>query len=297
MPIGLITHMDASRAEDVVDLITNVDYKNTPLYSGLAESSASNTLHEWLTDTYASSADNAQVEASDSSAADLTQPSRSTNVVQMFRKNIVVSDTERAVRVYGASDPYTYQMQKSMVELARDIEKALMAGTKASGASGVARRLNGVVASITTNATARTSGTSLTETEFNDIMKGVWDGGTDANPDEVYVGSYLKRVISGFTAGTTKFTDVNDKRLINAVDVYEGDFGVHKIFKHREVPTSAVVAIDSSKWRVAYLNGRRPKHIPLAKTGSATKGMIEGELTLEALNEKSSAKRTGYFVG
>lgn len=297
MPIGLITHMDASRAEDVVDLITNVDYKNTPLYSGLAESSASNTLHEWLTDTYASSADNAQVEASDSSAADLTQPSRSTNVVQMFRKNIVVSDTERAVRVYGASDPYTYQMQKSMVELARDIEKALMAGTKASGASGVARRLNGVVASITTNATARTSGTSLSETEFNDIMKGVWDGGTDANPDEVYVGSYLKRVISGFTAGSTKFTDVNDKRLINAVDVYEGDFGVHKIFKHREVPTSAVVAIDSSKWRVAYLNGRRPKHIPLAKTGSATKGMVEGELTLEALNEKSSAKRTGYFVG
>lgn len=297
MPIGLITHMDASRAEDVVDLITNVDYKNTPLYSGLAESSASNTLHEWLTDTYASSADNAQVESSDAAAADLTQPSRATNVVQMFRKNIVVSDTERAVRVYGASDPYTYQMQKSMVELARDIEKALMAGTKASGASGVARRLNGVIASITTNATARTSGTSLTETEFNDIMKGVWDAGTDANPDEVYVGSYLKRVISGFTAGTTKFTDVNDKRLINAVDVYEGDFGVHKIFKHREVPTSAVVAIDSSKWRVAYLNGRRPKHIPLAKTGSATKGMVEGELTLEALNEKSSAKRTGYFVG
>jgi len=301
MPIGLITHMDASRAEDVVDLITNVDYKNTPLYSGLAESSASNTLHEWLTDTYASSADNAQVESSDAAAADLTQPVRATNIVQMFRKNIVVSDTERAVRVYGASDPYTYQMQKTMVELARDIEKALMAGTKASGASGVARRLNGCIASITTNATARNSGTSLSETEFNDIMKGVWDGGTDASPDEVYVGSYLKRVISGYTAGSTKFEDASDKRLTNVVDVYEGDFGVHKIFKHREVPSAAgtatVVAIDSSKWRVAYLNGRRPKHIPLAKTGSSTKGMIEGELTLEALNEKSSAKRSGYFVG
>jgi hypothetical protein len=297
MPIGLITHMDASRAEDVVDLITNVDYKNTPLYSGLAESSANNTLHEWLTDTYASSADNAQVESSDAAAADLTQPTRSTNVVQMFRKNIVVSDTERAVRVYGASDPYTYQMQKAMVELARDIEKAIMSGTRASGASGTARRLNGVVALISTNASAYTSGTTLTETIFNDIMKKVWDSGTDASPDEVYVGSYLKRVISGFTAGSTKFTDVNDKRLINAVDVYEGDFGVHKLFKHREVPTATVVAIDSSKWRVAYLNGRRPKHIPLAKTGSATKGMIEGELTLEALNEKSSAKASGFNVG
>ena len=297
MPIGLITHMDASRAEDVVDLITNVDYKSTPLYSGLSESTAMNTLHEWLTDTFATSADNAQVEAGDASTTDLTQPSRANNVVQMFRKNIVVSDTERAVRVYGASDPYTYQMQKAMVELARDIEKALMAGTRASGASGTARRLAGVVASITTNATARSSGTSLSETEFNDIMKGVWDAGTDSNPDEVYVGSYLKRVISGFTAGSTKFTEVTDRRLTNVVDVYEGDFGVHKLFKHREVPTNTVVALDSSKWRVAYLNGRRPKHIPLAKTGSATKGMIEGELTLEALNEKSSAKRSGYFIG
>ena len=297
MPIGLITHMDASRAEDVVDLITNVDFKSTPLYSGLSESTAMNTLHEWLTDTFAASADNAQVEAGDASTTDLTQPSRANNVVQMFRKNIVVSDTERAVRVYGASDPYTYQMQKAMVELARDIEKALMAGTRASGASGTARRLAGVVASITTNATARTSGTSLSETEFNDIMKGVWDAGTDSNPDEVYVGSYLKRVISGYTAGSTKFTEVTDRRLTNVVDVYEGDFGVHKLFKHREVPTNTVVALDSSKWRVAYLNGRRPKHVPLAKTGSATKGMIEGELTLEALNEKSSAKRSGYFIG
>lgn len=302
MAIGLITHMDTSRAEDVVDLITNVDYKSTPFLSGLSESTASNTLHEWLTDSYAASGDNAQVEAADQVISDLTQPTRTNNVVQMFRKDIVVSDTERAVKVYGASDPYTYQMQKKMVELARDIEKALVAGTRASGASGTARRLNGALALITTNATARNSGTSLSETEFNDIMAGVWNNGTDQFADEVYVGSYLKRVISGYTSvNGTKFVNVDDKRLVNAVDVYEGDFGLHKIFLHREVPSTAgvatVLAVDSRKWRIAYLNGRRPQHIPLAKTGSATKGMIEGELTLESLNEKSSAKRSGYFVG
>lgn len=301
MAIGLITHMDTSRAEDVVDLITNVAYKTTPLYSGLAESTATNTLHEWLTDTYATSADNAVVEGSDATTVDLTQPSRSNNVVQGFRKVLTVSDTERAVNVYGANDPYTYQMQKGMVELARDIEKALMAGTRASGASGTARRLSGVIACISTNATARNSGTSLSETEFNDIMAGVWNSGTDQYADEVYVGSYLKRVITGYTAGSTKFIQSEDKRLTNSVDVYEGDFGIHKIFLHREIPTAAgsaaIVALNSNKWRVAYLQGRRPQHIPLSKTGSSTKGMIEGELTLESLNEASSAKRTGYFVG
>lgn len=302
MAIGLITHMDTSRAEDVVDLITNVAYKSTPLYSGLAESTATNTLHEWLTDAYATSADNAIVEGSDATIVDHTQPVRSNNVVQAFRKTLTVSDTERAVNVYGANDPYTYQLQKGMVELARDIEKALMAGTRASGASGTARRLSGVIACISTNATARNSGTSLSETEFNDIMAGVWNSGTDQYADEVYVGSYLKRVITSYTAGSTKFANIEaDKRLTNAVDVYEGDFGIHKIFLHREVPsaagTAALVALDSKKWRVAYLQGRRPQHIPLAKTGSSTKGMIEGELTLESLNEASSAKRTGYFVG
>lgn len=297
MAIGLITHMDTTRKEDVVDLITNVAYKTTPFYSGLAESTATNTLHEWLTDTFASSADNAQVENSDPTYVDHTQPTRINNVVQMFRKPVQVSDTERAIAVYGAADPYTYQMQKAATELARDIEKALVAGTRASGASGTARRLNGAIAQISTNATARNSGTSLSETEFNDIMAGVWGSGTDQYADEVYTGSYLKRVISGYTAGNTKYVKSDDQRLTNSVDVYEGDFGIHKIFLHREVPTNALLAIDSKKWRVAYLAGRRPTHTPLAKTGSSTKGMIEGELTLEGLNQGSSAYRSGYFNG
>lgn len=297
MAIGLITHMDTTRKEDVVDLITNVAYKSTPFYSGLAESTATNTLHEWLTDTFATSADNAVVENSDPTYVDHTAPTRINNVVQMFRKPVQVSDTERAIAVYGASDPYTYQMQKAATELARDIEKALVAGTRASGASGTARRLNGAIAQISTNLTARNSGTSLSETEFNDIMSGVWTSGTDQYADEVYTGAYLKRVISGYVAGSTKFIKSDDQRLTNSVDVYEGDFGIHKIFLHREVPTNALLAIDSKKWRVAYLAGRRPTHTPLAKTGSATKGMLEGELTLEGLNQGSSAYRSGYFNG
>lgn len=301
MAIGLITHMDTTRPEDVVDLVTNVDYKSTPFFSGLEESTATNTLHEWLVDNYDASADNATVESSDATIVDLTQPTRSTNVVQMFRKVVTVSDTERAVSHYGTGDPYTYQLRKKMVEMARDVEKALIAGTRASGASGTARRLDGAIAAISTNATARASGTSLSETEFNDIVAGVFDNGTDENVDEIYTGSYLKRAISGYTANSTKNVEAEDKRLVNAVDIYISDFGVHKLFISREVPSAAgaaaVLAVDSDKWRVAYLQGRRPQHVPLSKTGSSTKGMLEGELTLESLNEQSSAYRSGYFVG
>lgn len=297
MAIGLITHMDQTRVEDVTDLVTNVDFTSTPFYSSIGESVAVNTFHEWLVDSYADPADNAAVEGSDQTFNDLDQPTRVTNVVQLFNKDVRVSNTQQRVSHYGMSDPYTYQLQKKLVELARDIEKALVAGTRASGASGVARRLNGAIALVTTNKTARTSGTSFTSSEFNDIVAGIWDNGTDINVDKVFTGSYLKRVISGFTDSNTKNVEASEKRIYNTVSVYESDFGVHMIHLSREVPAGGVLAIDSSKWRTAYLTDGRPQHIPLATIGSAKRGMLEGELTLEALNEKSSAYRSGYFVG
>ena len=151
---------------------------------------------------------------------------------------------------------------------------------------------------ITTNKTARNSGTSLSETEFNDILQGIYDSGTDISVDKAFTGASLKRVISGYTAGSTKFTDANGNKLYNTFSVYESDFGVVSLYLEREVPTTAgnkgILLVDSSKWRVAYLTDGRPQHIPLSMVGSAKRGMLEGELTLEALNEKSSAYRSGY---
>ena len=298
--MGLSTPMTQGKTmvEDVTDLIVNVDYKSTPFYSALAESTATNTLHSWLTDTYAASADNAAAEGNDLVFTDAVVASRRSNIVQLFQKDIRVSNTEMRVAHYGMGDPYTYQLQKKLVEMARDIEKALIAGTTASGDSGVARRLNGAIALITTNKTARNSGTSLSETEFNDILAGIYDSGTDVNVDKAFLGSSLKRVVSGYTAGSTKFTDADGKRLYNTVSIYESDFGVVSLHLEREVPTTAgnkgILLIDSSKWRVSYLTGGRPQHMPLAIIGSAKRGMLEAELTLEALNEKSSAYRSGY---
>lgn len=299
MPIGLISVNDQTMVEDVTDLITNVDFESTPFYSALAEAQATNTLHQWLVDSYASAADNAQAEGYTTTHTDISAPTRSTNIVQLFGKEIRVSNTEQRVAHYGMSDPYTYQMKKKMTELARDIEKALVAGTRASGDSGVARRLNGAIALITTNKTARNSGTSLSETEFNDILQGIYDNGTDISVDKAFTGASLKRVISGYTAGSTKNVDASGKKLFNTIGVYESDFGVVSVHLEREVPITAgnkgILMVDSSKWRVAYLTDGRPQHIPLGLSGSAKSGIIETELTLEALNQKSSAYRGGYI--
>lgn len=297
MAIGLITHDDTTRPEDVTGVITNLDFTSTPFLSNIGESVANNTFHEWQTDTYASSADNAVIESSDASVVDLTQPSRSTNIVQLFRKVISVSDTEVAIPHYGMGDPFTYQTDKKMTELNRDMEKAAIAGTRASGSSGVARRMDGAIALITTNKTAQTSGTSFTETIFNNLLKDVYDNGTDSTVDLVLLPSYLKLVVDRFNTKTTQNLDAGDYKQVLRLENYVSAFGAHQIAFSRELPSSGVLGVDTSKWRRAWLVNRQPKLTPLGKTGSSTKGLLEAEATLEALNEKSSFYASGYFVG
>lgn len=299
MAIGLITDMSQGQTlqEDVVDAIYNVDYKSTPFTSRIGESVATNTLHSWLVDYFAAPALNATIESADATVVDMVEAVRKSNVVQLFRKVITVSDTELAVPHYGMNDPFEYQTQKNMVALARDMELAAIAGTRASGSSGVARQADGAIALITTNKTAQTSGTCFTETIFNSLLSQVFTSGTDEDVDLVLVGAYLKLAIDKFTTNTTRYIDATAFEQALRVDTYMSSFGIHKIALSRQVPTAGVLGLDTSKWRTAWLVNRRVSLKPLGKTGSSTKGLLEGEATWEALNEKSSFYASGYFIG
>lgn len=297
MAIGLQTYPDSTRHEDVVDLVTNVDYKSTPFISRIGESVATNTYHEWLTDTLATPGVNAGVEGADVTVVDLAAPARTGNVVQLFQKVITVSDTEIAIPHYGLNDPFEYQTEKKMQETARDIELAAVAGTRASGSSGVARQMDGAIALISSNKTAQTSGTSFTEDVFNSLMATVYNSGTDEDVDLVMTGAYLKRAIDKFTTNTTKYLDAEEFKQVLRVDVYQSSFGQHEIVMERNIPASGVLGVDTSKFRLAWLVNRRLAIRPLSKTGSATKALLEGEATLEALNQKSSFYASGYFTG
>ena len=304
MAIGAITPNDQGKTmqEDVVDAIYNVSYTATPLISAIGESVATNTLHSWLTDAYAAPAYNAGIEGADVTVVDPVIPSRSNNIVQLFQKTITVSDTEQAIPHYGLNDPLEYFTMKAMREQARDMELAWVAGTRASGSSGVARQADGAIALISTNKTARSSGASLSEDEFNAQISGVYStGSTDEEVDLILTGPYLKRVIDKFATNTTKYLDADAFRQVLRVDVYQSSFGQHRIVMERNVPaaagTAGVLGLDTSKWRTAWLVNRRTSVKPLAKTGSAVKALLEGEATLEGLNEKSSFYASGYFVG
>ncbi len=266
--------------------------------SGLGTSTCKDVLHQWLTDTLKTVATNAYVEGVDATFVDRTDPSRLYNMTQIIRVGYEVTDTERAVTSAGFNDRYAYEAQKALKEWSNDAEYALMRSSLACGATNVARSMDGVKQWMKKSTSANytdCSGVSLSETLLNDYFQAVWDDGTEVNA--VYVPMFLKRRISGFTAGATKNVEASDKRLVLAVDVYEGDAAkMVKLFAHRYVTVSGtdyghkdtagdVVGLDEDKWKVAYL--RKPFTRELSKTGDATKGEVVGELTLECLHRNA----------
>lgn len=292
---SVYTYDSNARKESLLNIITNITPEENSLLKDLGKSSASNSLHEWVTDTLKTAAAQSVVEGSDASFANRTNPTRVQNQTQIVRIDFSVTDTERARDYPGFKDRYAYEMEKAMKEWNNDAEFNLLRSTLATGTGSATRTMAGLKAAITTVATAQ-SGVSLSETMLNDYVQNAWNQG--GRPTDVYVGARLKRRISGFTANTTRNVQAEDKKAVNVVDTYVSDFGVLRIKLHRYLWQSGdtnydIIGIQPDKFRVAYF--REPEHTSLAKTGSATKGMIEGEFTLEYLAENSSFKATAVL--
>jgi len=300
MAFGLQTYDDSARREDLIDLIADVSPDSNPLSTMLATVDASQTLHEWLEDYLSRPTSvSAAIEGAAATYSDLSQPSRRNNITQIINKTFRVSGTESVVSVGGMGDPYDYQAAKALKDWKNELEYALVRGSVASGASGVARQMSGLQAVITSHSTARNSGTSLSETEFNAMVKEVWeDVGNEDVFDMVLVPMGLKQKISTFTAGNLRNVDASDRRLTRPVQVYESDGGIHRIFAHKDVQNAAgtvnFLGIKEDKYRIAYL--RRPVREELAKDGDRRNGQIVGEATLEFLAERTSVNRTGYAL-
>lgn len=294
-PSGVtITYDDGNRLEDVMRTVIMLTPTDKPFTTGIGKTRASNTLHQWPEDTATTRSDNAQIEGSAFSYTAKTAPSRIVNITQILDKEFFVSSTERWVKSAGIDDRFLYEKGKALLEIGTDIEHAYLRGSLSSGTGSAARRMAGALNFVTNNATAVASGTKLTESFFVGLAQLAWDDG--GRPTEVYCGAFVKRIISGYTAGTTKNTNATDKRLVNAVDIYESDFGVMKIFISRDMLSGAnagsVLLIEPEKFKMAI--GEPVMEVPnVAQDSHGTKGVYRYEGTLEVLGERHNALATG----
>jgi len=264
---------------------------------------ATNTLHEWTTyNTARPTSVTTVIEGADASYADLEHPVRTFNVTSIVTEPVKVSATMKAVSVATGEDPYAFQKEKALKRLKAKMEWLTINGALATGASGVARQVTGIDGMISTNVTARTSGTSFSEIELNDIMQDVWSNvGKEYLSDILVCPMVISRRISGFTSNLTRNIDAKEKRLSSQIRVYDTQVGNSlMIVPHQDVRAAAgtltVYALREDTWKHSFLKGREPQWEELAKTGDSDNGQYVAEFTVVGYAQRASAKRTGYAV-
>jgi len=288
--------------EDLVNMVFNVDPDVTVLQTALKKTKATNTLHEWLTDTLAApSATNAAIQGDDATAQAVTPAVRLGNYTQISTKTAQVAGTNAAVNSAANVAKMGYVLLKKVKELKRDTEKSLFdnhakvapttsvagisAGLPSWIKSNVSQGASGVLP--TGNGTdTRTAGTAraLTESIVQSVLLSAFNNTGDI-PKLAFAAPAQKQEISAFQGNGTRFVEIAGKKLNTAFDIYVSDFGEVTIVPSIFQAAGTITFIDPKYAKIAYL---RPfQKTPLAKTGDSEKVQILQEWSLEMSNEKA----------
>ena len=81
--------------------------------------------------------------------------------------------------------------------------------------------------------------------------------------------------------------DATKKKVVEAIDVIDTDFGRIEIVASRFMPDTSVFVLDPQYISIAWLRPFNKKDLPDDSDGKA--GMITGEMTLELRGEKGQA--------
>ena len=293
--------------EDLSDLISSIGPTDSPLYSLLKTTKASNTYHEWIEDELEDDkpdnyTDN-KVEGFTYAVQDGDSPMRFGNYTQILSRGFSLTDTQAVIPTHMKKNEMARQMKKKMLLIAQDCEKALLNNdAMAVGSKVVGRKMAGLpyFLGIDTPATPvakhpgfdvscyignNGTGRAITEDLLNDALQATFALG--GKPNIVMLSASNKRKVSAWTNSSTKYMEEGTNKLQTMISVYESDFGVVKFVMNRFMPDDKAYVLDPSMWKVAYL--RRFKQLPLPKSSDNEARVIVGELTLEARAARGNA--------
>jgi hypothetical protein len=287
--------------EDLADVIYNISPTETPFMANASKGTATNTLHEWQTDSLSAVAVNAQVEGDDYNGDSRSATTRLTNYTQISAKAVTISGTDDSVSNAGMGTQMAYQLAKMGKEIKRDMENAMVGVEQAkvagdastgrksasvgtwygtSGASNLSTNGSPSATPAGTGATAIAGGTNRTYTEAllkAGLLKAFENGG---EPDTVLMTASHKQLASAFAGVATKYKDASDRVSVGTTDIYVSDFGEVAFVPDRFQAANRVDILQMDMWSVDFL---RPfATTDLAKTGDSDKKLLLAEWTLVA---------------
>lgn len=296
----LRTFGDVSAREDVVlNAVEILTAKETQIANMLGKTTAINTIHSYLTDTLLTAGSLAVEEGADFTAQALSTPSRLTNLVEKIAYDFKVTGTQQAIEHYSGNE-LSRQIEKALKNWGNALEFDLVRSTLVSGVSGTVPKMSGIIQAISksTNTTAHSSGTVFSATILDGLMKANWDNSNGDVATDLFVGSFLRNVIDGFTQKSNVVVNAPGiSTIVRTVTTYETAFGTLKIHKHRYVQQSSdatgrVLGINPEKLKLAYL--RKPFIKNLAESGDYSHKAVIGECTLEVNNQDSNFFASGF---
>lgn len=313
---ALETYDSLTIREDLQDAENMISPTETPFTSMICgRKTAKSTYHEWpLVALAAASATNRTAEGEDAPSVDAPNvASRRGNYTQISDKVVKVSDTSQRVDGAANIEKLAKQISYKLKELKKDVEAMMIENIEANpgaaegatvrqaagfcaflitnplrGATGTAPTLSGTTTGYPDVAHGAGTARAVTETLFNDAIQACWTQGGE--PRYAMCSPTNKRVMSElFTGFSTKYKDGDDKKIVNAVDIYESDFGQVQIVPNRFLigdsggDSKHILMIDPDYVAVADLQPTR--QMPLARTGHTENRLIQKEYTLWVGNE------------
>ena len=190
-------------------------------------------------------------------------------------------------------------MQKAMDNHGLAFEYAMTYGTSASGASatasGTAATLAGYNAHILTYTATASANAAFSLSAVNEILQNIVSN-TTGKPELLLVAPELKEQASDWTTPATKNINVEDKRYIRGVRIYEGDFGLLRFQRDRWLAAANTpnddynycFILDMSTWQKSILQRTKAEEVPIAAYARA--GALATAFTVLALAESCNGK-------
>lgn len=260
-------------------LIDNVNYPFTSLLLRNGRQKATSTIVSWdyefLDDSRGLVKEGSDVETFQES----DRTTGNSNVCQILRKAVAVSDTAQAVSDEHINDLFAHELRNRILEIKRDLEYYLVNGQKDDGTTGNPRQMAGLLEFVDEDNIIEQA--SLTIKTLQNMAKKMAQKGT-ASQDLVLLCDYNTfDTVADLFEDKTYYEGVTNEfgspvRLLNLTYARVIPYLVS------EMQQDTCLMVNMNYLKLAEL--RPLVYYDLAKTGSSKKGFIEMENTLKVLH-------------
>ena len=325
MSQGLV-HPATGLREDLADVISVIDQKNTPVTSRIKAGSdlTNGSVFSWQADSYNDPSFDGVLTNADVTTFDDPAKNRVllSGRAQKFRRSIKVDDFAQNVdnvAGVGKKKEMARGVSRALIELKRDMESAFCSSNDSQEQSGTnpykTRGLGSWISSSaqtdlpvpasfrTPSASINTTATSsLTESDVAAVLQSVYEQTGTIDTMDLVTGPNLKKRFSEFTRyssgsntalSTRQYTaSLNDRTVISTVDTYIGDFGTINLVPTLFNAKDAAAAVQSARGYLLNIDmlesryGRRPRFQELEDQGGGPRGLVDAIAALVCWNPK-----------